>query len=192
MIITPMKTRSLSTLRYRCQIVVAPRSCRRARGRVSGRMNSEHASMTAPYTASTTKMPRHGMTSSSADPTSGARTGATPETSARRLSMTTRRRPPKRSRTIAMATTPPAAAPIPWNTRAVPSSSSVGASAAHRLATMCSAVTESSGMRRPTLSLSGPTISCPRPKPIMVPVSVSCTIAAVVWKSLSTIGNAGR
>ena len=58
-------------------------------------------------------MPRHGMTTSSAEPISGAATGATPETSARRESMTTRRRPPNRSRTIAIATTPPAAAPMP-------------------------------------------------------------------------------
>ena len=38
-------------------------------------------------------------------------------------------------------------------------------------------------MRRPTLSLSGPTISCPSANPIMVPVSVSWIAAAVVWKS---------
>ena len=53
------------------------------------------------------------------------------------------------------------------------SSSSVGARAAPTLATTWSAVTESSGMRRPTLSLSGPTISWPSAKPIIVPVRVS-------------------
>ncbi len=137
-------------------------------------------------------MPRHGMIASSAEPMSGAATGATPETSARRESITTRRLPPNRSRTIAIATTPPAAAPIPIPTRATMSSSSDGANAAAMLETTCSAVTASSGSRRPTLSLSGPTISCPRAKPTIVPVSVSWITAAVVWKSVSSTGNAGR
>ena len=137
-------------------------------------------------------MPRQGITASRAEPTSGASTGATPETSARRDSMTTRRRPPNRSRTIAAATTPPAAAPAPCSTRATDSSSSVGASAAPTLATTCSAVTASSGSRRPTLSLSGPTMSCPSAKPIIVPVRVSWIMAAVVSKSASSTGNAGR
>ena len=52
------------------------------------------------------------------------------------------------------------------------------------LATTCSAVTASSGTRRPTLSLSGPTISWPSAKPSIVPVRVSWIAAAVVWKSV--------
>ena len=132
------------------------------------------------------------MTSSSAEPTRGASTGATPETAARRESMTTSRRPPKRSRTIAAATTPPAAAPAPMKTRAIESVPRVGARAAQVLATTWSAVTDRSGMRRPTLSESGPTMSWPRAKPIIVPVSVSWIAAAVVLKSASRTGKAGR
>ena len=60
------------------------------------------------------------------------------------------------------------------------------------LAITCSAVTASSGRRRPTLSLSGPTMSWPSAKPIIVPVRVSWIAAAVVWKSCCSTGNAGR
>ena len=93
---------------------------------------------------------------------------------------------------MAAATTPPAAAPAPMSTRATDSSSSVGANAAAALATTCRAVTASSGTRRPTLSLSGPTMSWPSAKPIMVPVRVSWIAAAVVSKSSCSTGNAGR
>ena len=89
----------------------------------------------------------------------GASTGASPFTRARRLSIRTRGRPPNRSRTIAIATTPPAAAPMPCIVRATPSSSTFGATAAARQARMCTAVEAMSGMRRPILSDHGPTSS---------------------------------
>ena len=54
------------------------------------------------------------------------------------------------------------------------------------------AVTESSGTRRPTLSLSGPTMSWPSANPTIVPVRVSWMAAAVVSKSASSTGKAGR
>ena len=93
---------------------------------------------------------------------------------------------------MAAATTPPAAAPAPMSTRAIDSVPRVGARAANTLAATCRAVTASSGMRRPTLSLSGPTMSWPSAKPIMVPVRVSWIAAAEVWKSASSTGKAGR
>ena len=90
-------------------------------------------------------MPRQGMTRSSHEPITGARTGARPLTSASRLSIRTSGRPPNRSRTIAMATTPPAAAPMPCSARATPSSSTLGANAAPTQARMCTSVARISG-----------------------------------------------
>ncbi len=100
--------------------------------------------------------------------------------------------PPNRSRTIAMATTPPAAAPKPCSRRNTLSHTMSGANAAASDAAMCSAVARMSGSRRPTLSLHGPTMSWPSPNPIMVPVSVSCTAVAETPSSSCMTGNAGR
>jgi len=99
------------------------------------------------------------------EPMTGASTGASPLTSASRESMRTSGLPPNRSRTMAMATTPPAAAPKPWSRRKTLSHTMSGASAAATDAAMCSAVARISGRRRPTLSLHGPTMSWPNPKP---------------------------
>ncbi len=100
--------------------------------------------------------------------------------------------PPNRSRTIAMATTPPAAAPKPCSRRNTLSQTMSGESAAATDAAMCSAVARMSGRRRPTLSLHGPTMSWPKPKPTMVPVRVSWTAAAETPSSSCSTGNAGR
>jgi hypothetical protein len=67
-----------------------------------------------------------------------------------------------------------------------------GASAAATDAAMCSAVESMRGRRRPTLSLQGPTMSWPRPNPIIVPVSVIWMAAAFTPSSASSAGNAGR
>jgi len=48
------------------------------------------------------------------------------------------------------------------------------------------------GRRRPTLSLHGPTSSCPRPKPMVVAVKVSWMAAVETPKSCSSVGSAGR
>ena len=57
---------------------------------------------------------------------------------------------------------------------------------------MCSAIPASSGARRPNASDSGPMTSWPSARPASVPVSVSCTAAAVVAKSSVIAGSAGR
>ena len=62
--------------------------------------------------------------------------------------------------------------------------------AAPTQASTCTSVARMSGIRRPTLSLHGPTMSWPRPKPIIVPVSVSCTAAGETPSSLSSTGKA--
>ena len=50
----------------------------------------------------------------------------------------------------------------------------------------------SSGIRRPTASESGPTSSCPNASPTSVPVSVSCTAAALACRSVVIVGSDGR
>jgi len=47
-------------------------------------------------------------------------------------------------------------------------------------------------MRRPKRSDSGPITSCPRPSPSRVPVSVNCTVAEDVSRSVLIVGSAGR
>ena len=137
-------------------------------------------------------MPRQSRMTSSCDPMTGARIGARPFTNASRDSIRTRGSPPKRSRTMAMATTPPAAAPKPWSTRNTPRVTMSGANATPRDAATCSEVASTRGSRRPTRSLQGPTSNCPNPKPTAVAVSVSWMTAVDTPKSLSRAGNAGR
>lgn len=48
------------------------------------------------------------------------------------------------------------------------------------------------GVRRPSLSLSGPIIICPVASPNMLNVRVSCTNEVVVSKLLTSWGSAGR
>ncbi len=104
------------------------------------------------------------MNSSSCEPITGARIGARPFTRAIRENIRTMAKPLNRSRTMAMATTPPPAAPMPISTRKKPSVVMSVDSAAPREATMCTAVARISGIRRPNLSLSGPTTSWPSGK----------------------------
>ena len=93
---------------------------------------------------------------------------------------------------MAMATTPPPAAPMPMRTRKKPSVAISVDCAAPREAAMWTAVARIRGSRRPNLSLSGPTTSCPSAKPMVVPVSVSCTAASETPRLSSSDGNAGR
>ena len=172
--------------------MLCPKSPRRAGGRVSTMKNTAASTTSTPYAARKTKIPRQGKRSSSCEPIRGARIGARPFTRASLDSILTRGRPPNRSRTIARATTPPAAAPAPCSTRNTISMSIPGASATPRLANTCMAVAMIKGRRRPTLSLHGPTTSCPRAKPRVVAVSVNWMRAVVTSRSASMIGNAGR
>ena len=132
------------------------------------------------------------MNSSNCEPITGARIGARPFTRAIRENIRTMANPLNRSRTMAMATTPPPAAPMPISTRKVPRVVMSVESAAPREAKMCTAVARISGILRPNLSLSGPTTSWPRAKPIVVPVSVSCTAASETPRLSSSAGKAGR
>ncbi|MNI55969.1 hypothetical protein D3C73_1109510 [compost metagenome] len=93
---------------------------------------------------------------------------------------------------MAMATTPPPAAPIPMSTRKRESIPMSVASAAPSEEPMCKAVARIRGSRRPTLSLKGPTSSWPSPNPTVVPVSVSWIAASDTSKLSSKAGNAGR
>ena len=93
---------------------------------------------------------------------------------------------------MAMATTPPAAAPNPWSTRNTPRVTMSGANATPTDAATWREVASTRGSRRPTRSLQGPTTSCPNPKPTAVAVSVSWTTAVDTPNSLSSAGKAGR
>ena len=115
-----------------------------------------------------------------------------PMTSISRDSSVAAAEPVNRSRTVAMATTDTAALPSPWITRAVVSSSTVGAHAANSDATMWRASPAMSGLRRPIASASGPTSSCPRPSPSRMPVRVPWTCASVARSSSAMAGIAGR
>ncbi len=114
--------------------------------------------------------PRQSRIASSWEPMTGARIGASPVTSASRESIRTSACPPKRSRTIAIATTPPPAAPIPWRTRNTRIHAMSGDAATPMLAPTWSPVASSSGSRRPNRSLHGPITSWPTPNPIIVAV----------------------
>ena len=122
----------------------------------------------------------------------GATMGAMPMTSMSRESSVAAAEPVNRSRTVAMATTETAALPRPWTTRAAVSSSTVGADAANSDATMCRARPAMRGLRRPMASASGPTSSCPSPRPRRIPVRVPCTWASVAASSSAMDGIAGR
>ena len=93
---------------------------------------------------------------------------------------------------MAIATTPPPAAPMPIRTRNRPSVAMSVDSAAPTDAAMCTAVARMRGIRRPNLSLNGPTTSCPRAKPTVVPVRVSWTAASDTPRLASKAGKAGR
>ena len=115
-----------------------------------------------------------------------------PITSISRESSVAAAEPVNRSRTMAMATTETAALPSPWTTLAVVSSSTVGADAANSDATMCSDRPAMRGLRRPIASASGPTSSCPSPRPSRIPVRVPCTCDSVAPSSSAMAGIAGR
>ncbi len=85
-----------------------------------------------PYPARARNRPRQSSQSMSCEPMTGARMGASPVTSARRDSIRTRGCPPNRSRTVAIATTPPPAAPTPCSTRKTSTHVMSGANATPR------------------------------------------------------------
>ncbi len=169
-----------------------PPRWRRSGGNVSGRPSIAISSSSTPKTARAANTPRHCVHRSNSLPRVGARIGAAPITSNRRDSSWAKAVPLNRSRTTAMAMTAAAAAPRPWITRSAPSTVMFGARAQHTDAAMCSAVPAISGARRPTASESGPISSCPRARPMRVPVRVSWTAAEVVPRSSTIEGSAGR
>ena len=59
-------------------------------------------------------------------------------------------------------------------------------------ASMCSTMPAISGLRRPSESDSGPTISWPSANPASVPVSVSCATDEDTDRSSAILGSAGR
>jgi len=68
----------------------------------------------------------------------------------------------------------------------------LGTRATPMLAATCTLVATMMGSRRPTRSLHGPTSSWPTANPMVVAVSVNCTMAVDTSKSASTTGKAGR
>ena len=133
----------------------------------------------APMAASTTNTPRHEVASSSWPPMIGARMGARPLTSIVSAKKRASAVPVCRSRTTARAMTMPGRARQPLDapegdelprhrtrprTAGTPGCRSAGPA--------------SNGRRRPSRSLSGPAISCPRASPMRHAVSVSPMTAA--------------
>ncbi len=82
--------------------------------------------------------------------------------------------------------------PSPCSPRATPSTAMFGANRQTSDASMCSTMPAISGLRRPSESDSGPTISWPRANPASVPVSVSCATDEDTDRSSAILGSAGR
>ncbi len=172
-----------------------PRTCsgrRWATGSVSGSASAASSSSSPASTTSTANTQCQDAFSSTAAPSDGAITGATPSTSISRDITVAAAVSAKRSPTMAMATTMAAAAPTPCSTRPAPSTSMLGANRQTSDATMCSTMPAISGRRRPSESDSGPMTSWPSASPASVPVSVNCTTDDDTERSSAIRGSAGR
>ena len=161
-------------------------------GRVSGSASAASRSSAPANTTSAANTQCHDACSSTAAPSDGATTGATPSTSISRDSTVAATDSANRSPTTAMATTIAAAAPMPCSPRATPSTAMFGANRHSSDASMCSTMPAISGLRRPSESDSGPTISWPSANPARVPVSVSCATDEDTDRSSAIFGSAGR
>ncbi len=137
-------------------------------------------------------MSRHDPKCSSWAPMVGASTGATPTTSISRAMTFDTASPSKRSRTIAIESTMPAAAVNPWTTRSAVNTSMDCTSSIAAEATVYTASATSSGRRRPNVSESDPISTCPAARPARDAVRVSCTAADVAPRSAVISGNAAR
>ena len=91
-----------------------------------------------------------------------------------------------------MATTATAAPARPCSVRVMARMVIVGASAHRTDMNACAARPTSSGLRRPTVSDSGPIRSWPSPRPSSSPVIVSCAWESVAFISAVSWGSAGR
>ena len=118
--------------------------------------------------------------------------GARPLMSASRESITTNRLPENRSRAIAIDTTAPPAAPMPWRARMVVRKTALGAIATRTEEMMCRKAAATSGILRPRRSLRGPTTSCPTANPKVVAERVTWTWESVIPRSALSAGKVGR
>ena len=134
-------------------------------GSVSGSASAAITSSAPASTISTAKTQCQLACKSTAAPSEGASTGATPRTSISRDMTVAAAESLNRSPTTATATTIAAAAPIPCSARATASMVRSGASRHSSDAAMCSTIPAISGLRRPSESDSGPTTSCPTASP---------------------------
>src|SRR5699024_9192675 len=162
------------------------------RGSVSGTSSADPANIVTARPARTTSTPRQPMWSTSALPSSGATTGATPAISINKVKARAAACPVDRSAITARPNTIPAAALSPCSSRAASSTPSVGATAAPMLARTNTAVPTSSGRRRPTRSESGPNTSCPPAIPSRNIVSVSWMVVSEPSRSARISGKAAR
>ena len=161
-------------------------------GSVSGSANAATRNKPPASTTSTANTQCHDACSKTAAPSDGATTGATPSTSISRDSTVAAAESSNRSPTTAIATTIAADAPTPCSTLAMPSTSMLGAIRHTSDANMCSTIPAISGLRRPSESDSGPTISWPNASPASVPVNVNCVTDDDTDNSAVILGNAGR
>src|ERR1700732_461167 len=159
---------------------------------VSGSATTATISKPPASTTSTPNTQCHDACSSTAAPSDGATTGATPSTSISRDSTVAAAESANRSPTTAIATTIAADAPVPCNTLPMPRTVIFGASRHTTDASMCSTIPTISGLRRPSESDSGPTISWPNASPASVPVRVNCVTDDVTDSSSVIRGNAGK
>ena len=163
-----------------------------AAGSVSGSTVAATRSSPPASTTSAANTHCHEACSSTAAPSDGARTGATPRTSISRDITVAAAVPENKSPMTAIATTVVAAAPMPCSPRATPSTVMSGASMHSTDASMCSTIPAINGRRRPSESDSGPTTSWPSANPARVPVSVSCATDDDTLSSSAMLGRAGR
>ena len=150
----------------------------------------EQQDRTAP--ASSANTARQVATVRSWPPMTGAATGATPFTSMRVEKNRVIAVPSNRSRTIARASTAPAAAPRDCTLRAPRSWPALGASAHQADPATYSAIPASSGRRRPDVSDSGPASTWPAASPITNTVRVSWITGPLACSSRPMPGMAGR
>jgi hypothetical protein len=190
--VAPPKSRSRDTSWTAAAKKRRPPRCLRSGGSVSGNAAVVSTPIPAPMSASTQNNPRHDITCRRTPPSNGASTGAKPLMSISSEKARAMRSSGNASRTTARATTSPAAPHSPCPRRAAMSAWMPGASAQAIDMTANPARPTRRGRRRPTRSLSGPTISCPRARPPSAADSVSWVEASDALRSNPMSGSAGR
>lgn len=145
-----------------------------------------------PQARSTQKTPSHEVSEYVTLPRTGATTGATLWMDARIAMNLATSSPLNVSVIYTFEITSPPAPASPWMNRNTMNDSMFGEKMQHIVANTKIASDIMRGVRRPYLSLMGPTSSCPAARPVMLADRVSCDIDDVVANSLAIVGRLER